>query len=407
LRVAVWHNLPSGGGKRALYNHVKVLKEYGHYLEAWTTDMSSEDYLPLSDLITENRKSVKLKFDSLNNIENPITRERKKIKLLESHCKECVKEIEKKKFDLIFAGSCLFSYMPYIGSFTRLPKIVYIGEPFRYLYEAMPDNIWQAPYPEIRIKKIKRLISDYKINYSRRIKVRREIEAADSYNKILVNSLFSRENVIRSYGTDATVCYLGIDTENFKPVSEKKENYVVGLGKISYLKSVQKAIEIVATIPAGKRPSLKWVSNGSDSNYLDETVALARELDVDYQIYLNVADCELTQIVSKASIMIYTSRLEPFGLAPLEANACGTYVVAVAEGGVRESITNGVNGTLINGYRINEFTDVIGLFTSDLEFSRKKGLEARKFVEENWNYKFMAENLLREVDDLAREFNIA
>jgi len=49
--------------------------------------------------------------------------------------------------------------------------------------------------------------------------------------------------------------------------------------------------------------------------------------------------------------MVYSARLEPFGLAPLEANACATPVVAVAEGGVRESIRNGVNGVLISERR--------------------------------------------------------
>jgi hypothetical protein len=60
LRIAVWHNLGSGGAKRTLYYHVKGLKEYGFYLEAWTTDMSSPDYMPLSDLIKENKMNMKL-----------------------------------------------------------------------------------------------------------------------------------------------------------------------------------------------------------------------------------------------------------------------------------------------------------------------------------------------------------
>jgi len=33
LKIAVWHNLPSGGGKRALYQHVKGLVDRGHDLE--------------------------------------------------------------------------------------------------------------------------------------------------------------------------------------------------------------------------------------------------------------------------------------------------------------------------------------------------------------------------------------
>ena len=42
--------------------------------------------------------------------------------------------------------------------------------------------------------------------------------------------------------------------------------------------------------------------------------------------------------------MVYAPCLELVGLAPLEANACGVPVVAVAEGSVRETIVDGVYG---------------------------------------------------------------
>lgn len=402
MRIAIWHNLPSGGGKRALYNHVRALKENGHFLEAWTTDMSSSDYLPLSELIVENRKKIKQEYENLWDIINPIKREQQIIKLLNEHCLECVKEIESKKFDLVFANSCGISYMPYIGKFTKLPRIVYLGEPYRPLYEAMPENIWKAPYQILKLKKIKRIVSDFLINYSRRIKVLNEIEAAKSYQKILVNSLFSRENVIRSYGLDATVCYLGIDTGNFEPTVLKKEPYVVGLGFISSIKSVHKAIEIISEIPKEIRPVLKWIANGLDKTYLEEMIVLSKRLKVDFQYFFNISDLDLVKIISNAAIMIYTPRLEPFGLAPLEANACGTYVVAIAEGGVRESISNGINGTLINGYKIKEFADVITLFVTDLNYAKTKGNEARIFVEENWNEQFMKKNILSEVESIVK-----
>jgi len=35
MKIAVWHNLPSGGGKRALYHHVRGLVERGHRVESW------------------------------------------------------------------------------------------------------------------------------------------------------------------------------------------------------------------------------------------------------------------------------------------------------------------------------------------------------------------------------------
>jgi len=61
-----------------------------------------------------------------------------------------------------------------------------------------------------------------------------------------------------------------------------------------------------------------------------------------------VSDEELVEVLNRATALVYTSRLEPFGFAPLEANACATPVVAVAEGGVRETMRNGVNGILVD-----------------------------------------------------------
>jgi hypothetical protein len=54
MKIAVWHNLPSGGGKRALYYHVKGLVERGHTVESWCPSTAAQSYLPLSELITEH-----------------------------------------------------------------------------------------------------------------------------------------------------------------------------------------------------------------------------------------------------------------------------------------------------------------------------------------------------------------
>ena len=54
MKIAVWHNLPSGGGKRALYHHVKGLLERGHTLESWCPPTADQAYLTLSELIKEN-----------------------------------------------------------------------------------------------------------------------------------------------------------------------------------------------------------------------------------------------------------------------------------------------------------------------------------------------------------------
>jgi glycosyltransferase involved in cell wall biosynthesis len=395
LRIAVWHNLPSGGGKRALYNHVKALKERGHYLEAWTTDMSSDDYLPLTDFIIEHRLPVKANIYKAYNYANPIKRIQKQISFMEAHCKSCIQEIESQGFDLIFANSCSFSYMSYISNFSNIPTVIYLGEPFRPFFEALPENVWQAPSYEFKIKNIRLIINDFKQNYANRIQLREEIKAAKKYNAILVNSLFSRENIIRAYGIDAKVCYLGIDKIVFKPYEYNKEPYVVGLGKISLLKSLNKSIRVISKIPLEFRPVLKWISNGIDEQYFKEIISLAKELSVQFEPLINISEDEVKKVLSCAAVMIYTPYLEPFGLAPLEANACGTYVVATPEGGVRESIVDGKNGYLINGFEEILMSKAIIKFVTDLNYAKRKGEEAFTYVHEKWNWQMMADNIER------------
>ena len=62
MRIAVWHNLNSGGGKRALYYHVKGLVERGHYVVSYCPDTVDQDFLPLSDLVEERVFPLKGKY---------------------------------------------------------------------------------------------------------------------------------------------------------------------------------------------------------------------------------------------------------------------------------------------------------------------------------------------------------
>src|SRR5258705_6351165 len=69
-----------------------------------------------------------------------------------------------------------------------------------------------------------------------------------------------------------------------------------------------------------------------------EMLELAETVGVDLQIRMIVPDEELVEILNRAALLLYTPSLEPFGFAPLEANACATPVVAGCEGGVRGTV---------------------------------------------------------------------
>jgi len=59
-----------------------------------------------------------------------------------------------------------------------------------------------------------------------------------------------------------------------------------------------------------------------------------------------LSDLELIERYRRAALCLLTSRLEPLGLTAMEAAACGTPVVAVCEGGYRETVVDGTTGLL-------------------------------------------------------------
>ena len=89
------------------------------------------------------------------------------------------------------------------------------------------------------------------------------------------------------------------------------------------------------------------------------------------------SDESIGELLNRVSVRVYSARLEPFGLAPLDANACATPVVAVAEGGVRESIGNGVNGVLISERRPEQIGQELLSFLENSSYARDFSLASR------------------------------
>ena len=50
LKIAVFHNLPSGGAKRALHGHLKFLKENNHIVDVFIPETANEKFIPLKDV---------------------------------------------------------------------------------------------------------------------------------------------------------------------------------------------------------------------------------------------------------------------------------------------------------------------------------------------------------------------
>jgi glycosyltransferase involved in cell wall biosynthesis len=397
MKIAVWNDLRSGGGKRALYNHVKGLVERGHEVVSFCPDTADLNFMPLSQLVAE--RVFPLKDDMENGakwIKRLHPRIHHKTRAMLAHCSACAAIINNEGFDVLFANSSTFSYMSHIGRFVKTPKLIYLGEPCRYLYEAKPEFLWKAPDAEnvgpvkYVLKRAKHLIRMYWYSYM----CREEYVSAKSYDLILVNSFFSRESVKRAYNLDSKVCYLGIDTDMFLYRQAEKGDYVIGMGYVQPSKGIEIAINSLALVKPEYRPSLIWVSNNNKKDeYIDHILNYAKLNDVNLIIKTLIPDAELLTLLSGARVFLYFPNLEPFGLAPLEANACGTAVISIAEGGPRESIKNGVNGYLVNDISYREIAERIGEFFTDKNLAAEMGRQSREYVLNNWNLKMGTDNI--------------
>lgn len=389
MRIAVWHNLTSGGARRALHEHVRGLASRGHTVEAWCPPTADRDFLPFGPEVREH--VVDLQWPATPQASDQLQMTlhvRRQIEAMDSHCKACAAAIDAGSFDVVFANTCMLFATSAIGRFVQTPAVMYLQEPNRELYEALPRLPWLARSTSeaslTRPSTYRSTFVEVRELRNLRVKARYELENAGTYRRILVNSYFSRESVLRAYGYEAEVCYLGVDSNRFLDQELPREGYVVGLGAINPLKRLDFCIEAISLLPE-PRPKLIWIGNMATTKLLPKLRQLADDKGVAFEPMIRVNNDELLNVLNRASVMVYAPRLEPFGLAPLEANACGVPVVAVAEGGVRETMVDGVNGLLVPGDP-GAMAAAVGRLLANPELARQLGRNARKAVEEQWSF---------------------
>ena len=194
MKIAVWHNLPSGGGKRALYYHVRGLVERGHELSCWSLDTADQSYLPLSEFAPErivnassNQRPKRLTERWTRSFNSAVDR----MRAFDEACQVCAEEIEAGDFDLLFANTAFYYNVPYILRHSKIKKVLYLQESCRYLYEARPILPWVASAPDelnTRLFEPRKLMATYPNLQTLRIQAKQEWLNIQACDRLLVNS---------------------------------------------------------------------------------------------------------------------------------------------------------------------------------------------------------------------------
>jgi len=204
-------------------------------------------------------------------------------------------------------------------------------------------------------------------------------------------NFISISNSQRTLGLNfvATV-YNGVDINKFKPAENPKRNYLFWAGRIIEKKGPREALKIAKAlkyplIMAGKitEPQYfeKYIKNEIDGSL----IKLVGEIDENEMIkYFQQAKLTLAPIKWN----------EPFGLIPVESMACGTPVIAYANGGLKETVVDKKTGFLV---KEEEGIEKLIKRTQELlrlkpDKYKKMASQSRKHVVENFSLEKMVDN---------------
>jgi N-acetyl-alpha-D-glucosaminyl L-malate synthase BshA len=177
------------------------------------------------------------------------------------------------------------------------------------------------------------------------------IEQSDGVTSI---SEYLRGRTVEEFGVDneIRVIHNFVNCDLYTPDPQKSqatryappgEKLLIHLSNFRPVKRVLDCIRILAEARKQVPAHLLMVGDGPESSPAER---LARELGVDRHVTFLGKQNHVERLLPQAHVLLMPSELEGFGLAALEAMACGVPPVATNVGGVPELVTHGVDGYL-------------------------------------------------------------
>ena len=397
MRIALFHNLPSGGAKRHTYEQVKELANRGHELVEFAPSTADLNYCSLApyvknqyvyDLLPANqtKRRIPLLTPYLNAFQGIET-----LRRTERVNREIAKEIDNQGVDMVFVKDCHIAMNPYVLRYLKTKNVFQCHHGLRHRVEKLErENNSTGKLGKIKdiyYSPAKHIFQDkYQSD---------EVENIRSASLVLTNSEYSKRLISDHYHLNSRVVYPGIDIKKFRPLSIEKSNYVLSVGSLIFSKGYRFLISSLACIDAVRRPNLFIAANSRDHEEEQVVRKMARELGVNIHIEEITDDERLVQVYNQARVFVYAPIREALGMAPLEAMACGTPVVAVGEGGTWETVDDGLTGYLVNR-DVYEFAEKVELFLSDETQRNEMSEMSIEYVRKNWTWNSAIDNLERE-----------
>lgn len=228
-----------------------------------------------------------------------------------------IEQLDMSSYDVIISSSHAVSKGVITGP-DQL-HISYVHSPIRYAWDFQHQYLREAGLT----RGFKAWVARYFLH-----KIRLwDCRTANGVNRFIANSQFIGRRVRKVYGREADVIYPPVNTEKFQFLEEKDNFYLAACRMVPY-KRVDLIVSAFAKMPdkelivIGDGPEFKKISKLLTSN-----IKLLGYQD----------DAVLVDYMKRAKAYIFAAE-EDFGISPVEAQACGTPVIAFGKGGCLETV---------------------------------------------------------------------
>ena len=210
---------------------------------------------------------------------------------------------------------------------------------------------------------------------------------------LVVSTDEERQDIIRHYEApprNIHVIPAGVNLDMFQPVDQtdaraelgiREERVILYVGRIEPLKGIDILLRAVPMLEYGEDLRVLVVGGnpGNDAE-LDRLNSLTAELGIGDSVTFtgSVPQSALPTYYSAADVFVLPSHSESFGLAPLEAMACGTPVVVSRVGGMKTFVNSGENGYLVPWRCPESFAQRLDVLLANPELRDAMGQAARE-----------------------------
>ena len=235
-----------------------------------------------------------------------------------------------------------------------------------------------------------------------------ESEIARAAASVVVWTDDEKEAVVNYCGVDSdnvSVIPPGVDLSRFHPMSQRQsrdylgygpEKNILFVGRLEPLKGIDNLFRAVASLENLKFISLSVVGGDGNSQEKTRLEALVKKMRLNQTVHFlgPIPQEELPIHYNAADVCVLPSYYESFGLAALEAAACGKPVVASEVGGLPAIVNDGVTGYLVPPKRMDVIAERLCELLEDDLLRVHMGTAARIHAE-SLGWDSSADSLLR------------